>query len=85
MSTFLDLTDMALPRGNQAISWVPAMEGEPGRKQPSMRGVNHCIIRTTGAKNVIDQNGEELLFDYATDPHELCNVVGAGILGRRSP
>ena len=75
MPTLLDLLELPVPEGNQGRSLVPVLAGKPGRELIYMQGTNHRMVRTKGAKYWIDGHGEEVLFDYASDPHELRNVA----------
>ena len=78
MPTLLEMLGMPFPKGNQGISLVPAMHGDPGRDLIYTQSISNRMVRTKRAKYWIDENGEEVLFDYATDPHELRNVAGSG-------
>ena len=40
-----------------------------------MQAMTNRMVRTQSAKYWIDADGEEVLFDYSTDPHELRNVA----------
>ena len=75
MPTLLDLLGIPFPKGNQGISLVPVMAGGSGRGSIYMQALTNRMIRTKSAKYWIDQNGEEVLFDYANDPHEFRNVA----------
>ena len=75
MPTLLAMLGIPLPKGNQGISLVPTMEGGPGRDLIYMQATTNRMIRTKKAKYWIDDSGEEVLFDYSTDPHELRNVA----------
>ena len=75
MPTILDMLGIEVPKGNQGASLVPAMSGEPGRDMIYMQAQPSRLIRTKAAKYWIDVHGEEVLFDYSSDPHELRNVA----------
>ena len=75
MPTLLDMLGLDLPKGNQGMSLLPVMQGESGRELIYMQGMSNRMIRTKSAKYWIDANGEEVLFDYSTDPHELRNLA----------
>ena len=75
MPTLLEMLDLKPPKGNQGISLVPVMEGGPGRELIYMQAMSNRMVRTKSAKYWIDVDGEEVLFDYSTDPHELRNVA----------
>ena len=77
MPTLLDMLGIPLPRGNQGISLVPAMGGRAGRDLIYMQAFDNRMIRTKHAKYWIDGTGEEVLFDYSNDAHELRNVAHA--------
>ena len=77
MPTLLDMLGIPLPSGNQGISLVPAMAGGLGRNLIYMQASDNRMIRTKHAKYWIDGRGEEVLFDYSHDPHELRNVAQA--------
>ena len=77
MPTVLDLLQIALPTGNQGSSLLPVMGGAPGRELIYMQATTNRMIRTKTAKYWINGNGEEVLFSYSDDPHELRNVAGA--------
>ena len=74
MPTILDILGMSFPKGNQGMSLAPVMAGGPGRELIYMQATDNRMIRTQNAKYWIDARGEEVLFDYSTDPHELRNV-----------
>ena len=75
MPTLLGMLGIDPPKGNQGMSLVPVMAGGPGREAIYMQATTNQMIRTKGAKYWVDQNGEEVLFDYSSDPHELRNVA----------
>ncbi len=75
MPTLLAMLGIDPPAGNQGMSLVPVMEGKPGRDLIYMQATNNRMIRSEDAKYWIDENGEEVLFDYSSDPHELRNVA----------
>ncbi len=75
MPTLLDMLGIEAPKGNQGASLVPVMAGKPGRDLIYMQGISNQMIRTKAAKYWIDQNGEEVLFDYSSDPYEIRNVA----------
>lgn len=75
MPTLLDLLDLPAPKGNQGLSLAPVWNGAPGRESIYMQSTSNRILRTKAAKYAVYENGEEVLFDYATDPHELRNVA----------
>lgn len=75
MPTLLDMLGIPFPKGNQGISLLPAMKGAPGRDLIYMQAADNQMIRTRDAKYWIDQHGEEVLFEYSSDPHELRNVA----------
>lgn len=77
MPTLLDMVGIPFPKGNQGMSLVPVMNGDPGRDLIYMQATNNRMIRTKQAKYWVDENGEEVLFDYSSDPHELRNVAQA--------
>ena len=77
MPTLLDMLGIDLPKGNQGVSLVPVMNGNGGRKSIYMQALSNRMIRTRQAKYWIDQDGEEVLFDLSSDPHELKNVAQA--------
>lgn len=77
MPTLLDMLGIPFPKGNQGMSLVPVMNGDPGRDLIYMQATNNQMIRTKQAKYWVDENGEEVLFDYSSDPHELRNVAQA--------
>ena len=75
MPTLLEMLGIPFPKGNQGTSLVPAMAGNPGKDLIYMQATNNRMIRTKAAKYWIDENGQEVLFDYSSDPHELRNVA----------
>ncbi len=75
MPTLLDLLGIGRPQGSQGESLVPVMAGERGRDLIYMQATSNRMVRTQAAKYWIDVHGEEVLFDYSTDPHELRNVA----------
>ena len=75
MPTLLEMLGLDLPKGNQGMSLLPVMQGKSGRELIYMQGMSNRMIRTKSAKYWIDANGEEVLFDYSTDPHELRNLA----------
>ena len=77
MPTLLAMLGIPPPKGNQGMSLVPTMKGEPGRDLIYMQAMTNRMIRTKNAKYWIDDIGEEVLFDYSTDPYELRNVAHA--------
>jgi arylsulfatase len=74
--TLLDLIGLQPPKGNQGLSLVPVMKGGKGKDATLQQATNNRILRTKAAKYCVWQNGEEVLFDLARDPHELRNVAG---------
>ena len=74
--TVLDLIGLQPPKGNQGMSLVPVMKGGKGKDATLQQATNNRILRTKAAKYCVWQNGEEVLFDLARDPHELHNVAG---------
>ena len=77
MPTLLDMLGIDLPKGNQGTSLLPVMAGGDGRDLIYMQAISNRMIRTNSAKYWIDGRGEEVLFDYSTDPHELRNVAAS--------
>lgn len=75
MPTLLDMVGLPSTKGMQGSSLVPVMKGETGRELIYMQALNNRMIRTKTAKYWIDEQGQEVLFDYRTDPHELRNVA----------
>ena len=75
MPTLLEMLGLKLPKGNQGMSLIPVMQGGPGRELIYMQAMSNRMVRTQSAKYWIDADGEEVLFDYSTDPHELRNVA----------
>ena len=75
MPTVLEMVGLSTPKGSQGISLAPVMRGKPGRELIYMQAMNSRMIRTKRAKYWIDGNGEEVVFDFSTDPHELRNVA----------
>ncbi len=75
MPTLLEMLGIPFPKGNQGTSLVPAMAGNPGKDLIYMQATNNRMIRTKAAKYWVDENGQEVLFDYSSDPHELRNVA----------
>lgn len=75
MPTLLDMLDIPFPKGNQGISLIPVMGGASGKEHIYMQATTNQMIRTSHAKYWVDENGEEVLFDYSSDPHELRNVA----------
>lgn len=74
--TLLDLIGLQTPKGNQGLSLVPVMKGGKGKDATLQQATSNRILRTKTAKYCVWQNGEEVLFDLARDPHELRNVAG---------
>ena len=77
MPTLLDILGIPLPKGNQGMSLVSVMDGSPGRDLIYMQAIDNRMIRTRDAKYWVDAGGEEVLFDYSSDPHELRNLAQA--------
>jgi len=75
MPTLLEMLELKLPKGNQGKSLMPVMQGGPGRELIYMQAMSNRMVRTQSAKYWVDADGEEVLFDYSTDPHELRNVA----------
>ncbi len=75
MPTLLDLGGLPSTKGMQGSSLAPVMRGETGRELIYMQALNNRMIRTKTAKYWIDDQGQEVLFDYRTDPYELRNVA----------
>ncbi len=75
MPTLLDLGGLPSTKGMQGSSLVPVMRGKAGRELIYMQALTNRMIRTKTAKYWIDEQGQEVLFDYQTDPHELRNVA----------
>ena len=73
MPTLLQLLGFPQTKGNQGMSLVPLMSGSPGRGSIYVQAMENRMIRTKSAKYWIDSYGEEVLFDYSSDPHELRN------------
>lgn len=78
MPTLLAMLGLPQTKGNQGVSLVPVMAGGPGRDLIYMQALDNRMIRTKRAKYWINAQGEEVLFDYSTDPHELRNVAQSG-------
>ncbi len=76
MPTVLEMIGLEAPKGNQGTSLTSVMQGEAGRDLIYMQATNNRMVRTKSAKYWVDENGEEVLFEYASDPHELRNVAG---------
>ena len=75
MPTLMELLGIPQTKGSQGMSLVPAMHSGSGRDVIYMQTMDNRMIRTKSAKYWIDTNGEEVLFDYSSDPHELRNVA----------
>ena len=75
MPTLLDMNDIPLPKGNQGISLQPVMQGGSGRDAIYMEGQRNKILRSKKATYAIYDNGEEILFDLESDPHQLRNIA----------
>lgn len=75
MPTVLDLAGIGQTRGNQGQSLVGMLEGASGRDMIYMQTLTNRMIRSRTAKYWVDEHGEEVLFDYSSDPHELRNVA----------
>ena len=73
LPTLLEMPGVPLPSGNQGISLVPAMARGNGRNLIYRQAFDNRMIRTKHAKYWIGGRGEEVLFDYSSDPHKLRN------------
>jgi arylsulfatase A-like enzyme len=84
MPTLVEMLGLEQTAGNQGRSLVPLMQGGPGRSEIYMQGMRNKTLRSKQATYSIYENGEELLFDLAKDPHQLHNIAqtpeGRGLL-----
>src|SRR5215831_11789913 len=78
MPTLLELSGIALPKGNQGVSQLPVMKGGKGKDLIYMQSPNNRIVRSKKALYAYWANGEEVLFDLERDPDELRNIAPDG-------
>lgn len=81
--TILDYCGIRIPPIFQGRSFRPLLQGDSYQERESVFieyrhpfGISWKTIRTHSYKYCVSNEGEELLFDLKSDPHELRNVSG---------